>query len=220
MVAVVAVASGVAALSGGAPSGPPAVVHAAGLPSGVSELDGGLPLSGTPRAGAPVVDLYEDFQCPFCGRFEQAFGPQLQAASSRGEVRVVVHLLVFLDRRLGNNASTRAALAALCAADAGRFTQYYATVFANQPVDEGGGWTDDELAGFATAAGITGAALTGWRACATSPRYSAYLGRVERQAAAAGVVGTPTVFVDGRQVDLSRVRTPDLGALLGAGASA
>ena len=45
----------------------------------------------TPAAGAPTVDLYEDFQCPICGQFEAELGPTFQDLASQGKVKLSYH---------------------------------------------------------------------------------------------------------------------------------
>ena len=49
------------------------------------------------------------------------------------------HTMSFLDDNLHNDSSLRAASAAACAADAGRFGPYHDAVFAGQPAKEGAG---------------------------------------------------------------------------------
>jgi len=161
----------------------------------------GIVASGAPvKAGAPVVDLYEDFQCPICARFEEAFGAQLADLAAAGQVKLVVHTLSFLDTNLHNDSSTRAAVAAGCAADAGKFAAYHSAVFVGQPTTEGVGYTDAALAGFASTAGITGPALTTWRACVSSARYAGFVAAVQTAAEKAGVFGTPTLKVNGKDI--------------------
>ena len=47
----------------------------------------------------------------------------------------------FLDDNLRNDSSTRAANAAFCASDAGKFQEFHNTIFPNQPATEGDGWS-------------------------------------------------------------------------------
>jgi protein-disulfide isomerase len=159
----------------------------------------------TAKPNAPTMDLYEDFQCPLCGELEKALGPQVRALSDAGQIKLVVHMMSFLDANLGNDSSTRAANAAACAADAGKFLQYHAAVFAGQPAKEGGGYTDAQLTQFARTAGIAGAALTTWQTCTTTAQHAQYVTDVETAAGKAGVTGTPTVKLNG--TDISKTLT-------------
>ena len=160
-------------------------------------------------AGAPTVDVYEDFQCPVCGQFETQLGSTVEQLATDGKIKLVYHVLTFLDGNLGNDSSSRAAEAALCAGDAGKFLAFHNQVYANQPAKEGAGWTDAQLQGFATSAGITGASLTTWQQCTKDQKYDGYLAAVEKKSADAGVTGTPTVFIGGKLQNLANIGTPE-----------
>lgn len=179
------------------------------LPKGVSAMGAGLLTElNTAPADAPVLDIYEDFQCPYCGQFEASFGPALKALQAAGTVQVRYHVLTFLDGNLGNDSSTRAANAAMCAADDGKFAAYHEAVFANLPAEEGTGYTDDQLKAFAGEAGITGPALTAWETCVADKAHNQYVVSVQDQSDDDKVRGTPTLRVDGTELDLQTL-TPD-----------
>lgn len=182
------------------------------LPPGVSAIGKGYPASqdATPAGNAPVVDLYEDFQCPACATFEAAVGDTFVGLAREGKIRLVYHVKNFLDDNLGNDASTRAGNAAFCAADAGRFQEFHDQIFPNQPAREGDGFTDAQLKGFAETAGITGEALTTWQSCYDAGKYVDYVNSVEEQSFADGVRGTPTVRIDGTDVELGSIASPEL----------
>ena len=55
----------------------------------------------TPVAGAPTVDVYEDFQCPICATFEDALGPTFQDLAKQGKLKLNYHVLNFLDDSTG-----------------------------------------------------------------------------------------------------------------------
>lgn len=172
-------------------------------PAGVG-MGNGYPVytDVTPVEGAPTVDIYEDFQCPACGRFEQILGPTIGQMAADGEIQVRYHVMNFLDDTLRNDSSTRGAVAAFCAADDGKFVEYHDALYANQPATEGTGWTDEQLAGFASDIGVTGDALDTWTDCVEADTYSGYVNSIEESSAAAGVRGTPTVAVNGEIVQL------------------
>ena len=88
----------------------------------VGGTGGGIMVNSTPpKSNVPTLDVYADFQCPNCGKFEKAFGPTMAAMAKAGEVKYVVHMMSFLDLNLKNDSSVRATNAAGCAADAGKF---------------------------------------------------------------------------------------------------
>ena len=182
------------------------------LPAGVTALGAGYPVfqDVTAASGAPVLDVYEDFQCPACAQFESLLGPTVQDLGKAGKAKVVYHVKNFLDDNLGNDSSTRAGNAAFCTAEDGKFLEFHNQVFANQPLKEGDGFTDAQLKGFAQAAGVAGPALTTWQQCYDAEKYVDYVKSVEKQSFADGVRGTPTVRIDGKIVELSTIGTPEL----------
>lgn len=173
------------------------------LPKNVAAMGAGIVVNPGAPSTVPTMDLYEDFQCPVCGRFEQLYGPQVTQLAAQNRVKLVVHMLSFLDDKLRNNSSNRAANAAACAADAGRFFPFHAAVFAGQPTQEGAGYTDAQLAGFAQTAGITGPALQTWQSCYSAKRHNQYVASVQDQADRDHVNGTPTIRLNGKDVPLS-----------------
>lgn len=198
--AVVLVAVVVAILMG--TSGKSGGTGGSAQPAGVTGGEGGgiVANAATAKSNAPTLDIYLDFQCPVCGSFEKAFGPDLTAMAKAGEIKLVFHILSFLDTNLKNDSSSRSANAAACASDAGTFLPYHSAVFAAQPTQEGVGYTDAQLTEFAGVAGITGNALTTWQQCTTSGQHAQYVTDVQTAAEKAGVFGTPTVKLDGKDI--------------------
>lgn len=207
VVAIVAVVGGVVWSSRSSDTGSGGTA----LPKGVTAMGAGYRAFAdvTPRPGAPTVDVYEDFQCPACAQFEELTGSTITSLAQEGRIVLVYHVKNFLDDNLRNDSSTRAGNAAFCAADAGRFQEFHDRVFPGQPEQEGTGFTDADLAGFAQAAGITGDALSTWEACLDSGRYDAYVDSVERKSFEDGVRGTPTVRFDGVDQELGAIASPE-----------
>jgi protein-disulfide isomerase len=175
----------------------------AAMPAGI-DSDLGVPV-GT--ASSPVVDIYEDFQCPICKTLEDNVGPALQQLIDSGDVKVVYHIMSFLDNNLGNDSSTRTANAAGCAQDQGVFPAYHAEVFANQPAVEGDGYTDEQLLTFGETAGVED--MDRFRACVSEETFAGWVTQVERRAEDDQISGTPTVLVDGTRVDLGQASSWD-----------
>ena len=68
----------------------------AALPSSVSKADGyGIVFNGD-LTGVPVIDVWEDFQCPVCARFEQTNSDYLEKIIEEKKAKVVFHTLSFL----------------------------------------------------------------------------------------------------------------------------
>jgi protein-disulfide isomerase len=182
------------------------------LPKGAPAMGAGIVVNPGAPSTVPTLDLYEDFQCPVCGEFERIFGVQIADMVKSNQVKLVAHPLSFLDDNLRNDSSNRAANAAACAADAGKFLQYHAAVFQGQPAKEGEGYTDAQLRGFATQAGITGAALGTWQKCYDDRAHNQWVESVQTQSEKDGVNGTPTVKLDGQTLDLAGLTQASLAA--------
>jgi protein-disulfide isomerase len=168
-------------------------------------VDGVVVRAGQPAA--PVtVDVYEDYLCPFCERFETRYGDELTTALNEGRVAVNYHALNILDNRSNPPGySTLAANSALCAVPAGIWPAYHERLFAEQPAEGSAGLTAAQLSAIGTQLG----AGPGFTAC-VSANSSAEAITVATEAAVPnpalqtdGQFGTPTVTVNGRKVDIS-----------------
>ena len=104
---------------------------------------------------APVtITEFGDFQCPVCGELHQLWEPTLEQLIQQGKVKFEFVGLEFLDR--GTTESLRSAAAATCAADAGKFRDYYNTLYNQQsPTENSGFLTNERLLSFGSSAGIT-----------------------------------------------------------------
>lgn len=175
-------------------------------PTGSNAEGGGVvAYPGKAKKGAPVVDVYEDFQCPICGRLEKANGKSMAKMAADGDIKLVLHNMSFMDENLGNDSSSRAANASFCAADAGRFAPFHSAVFARQPQREGGGYSDATLKKAADAAGIKGAKRTKFNTCMSKGTYDDYVKDTQKRAGDDGVNATPSVRIDGKDVTKSQM---------------
>jgi protein-disulfide isomerase len=158
----------------------------------------------TAAAGAPTVDLYEDFQCPNCKAFEDTTGQTLAQLVAAGTVQARYHGMAFLDTSANDEYSTRALNAAavvLSTAGPDAFQTFHDLLFANQPAEGGSGLTDEQLIEYAGQTGATGSTV---QAQIHDLTYGDWVTKATDQASKDGVTGTPTVFVDGTELsDLS-----------------
>jgi protein-disulfide isomerase len=179
--------------------------------SGSSDVAANYPVAAegavvTAGTGPVVVDVYEDYLCPQCERFESRYGDEITTALNEGRITVKYHTIAILDRLTEPQGySTRAANAAICAANAGIYPGYHDKLFAEQPAEGGAGLTDDQLIAFGTDLG----AGPDFAACVTGAANAAAVGAETDRAVADpalqtdGVFGTPTVTVNGRKIDLN-----------------
>ena len=160
----------------------------------------GVPYGTATAADVPVLAIWEDFQCPACKAVEQANGTGIESLAESGKVQLIWRPTTFLDRNLGNDASTRAAAAWGCAVDAGKAKEYHNVVFANQPEQEGTGYTDEQLLAFAGEAGITGADLETFTQCVADRTYFGWAANSTQVFYDSNVAGTPYATLNGVEV--------------------
>jgi protein-disulfide isomerase len=169
------------------PAGP---VPPGPFPAGATPAGDGI-LVGT--AGA-TVDAYIDYLCPYCRQFELGAGPALRNLIIERQIQVVYHPMSFLDNASSTRYSTRAAAAAGCAADSGKFLEFSEALYVSQPPEGGPGLSDQELSDLGASVGLDSEAFG---ECLASGRYLDWPGFVTEVAEARGVSATPTVLVDG-----------------------
>lgn len=154
----------------------------------------GLKASGNtlgPDAAAVTVEVWSDFQCPFCRIFAQGLQRQLiQTTVAQGKARLVHRSYAFLGPE-----SELAAQAADCAGEQGRFWDYHDKLFVEQRGENTGVYSKDNLKKFAVAIGLA----PSFNACLDSGRYVADVKAERDEGTRKGVKGTPTVYVNGKQ---------------------
>lgn len=162
------------------------------LPSSVSKADGyGITFNPT---GSPKIDIWEDFQCPICDRFEGINGNYINQVVQAGHAKVVFHTMSFIGPE-----SILAANAGACAANSGKFVQFHAALYNNQPTTENSGKiTNPWLILIGAAAGISDSKFA---SCVNNGDYINWTKNIEADAAAKNVNATPTVFVNGKELD-------------------
>jgi protein-disulfide isomerase len=162
------------------------------LPKLASKADG-YGITFNPSAKVQV-DIFEDFQCPICQTFEGINNKYINDLVRSGKAKVVFHPMTFIGPE-----SILAANMAACAADSGKFLEAHANIYANQPSKENSGkMTNNYLFLLGTSVGITDKSFSD---CVTNGKYAEWTKLVEADSAKRGVNATPTVFVNGRQLD-------------------
>jgi protein-disulfide isomerase len=146
---------------------------------------------------APVLQLWEDFQCPACASLEQLNGAGIESLATSGQVQLIYRPTGFLDNNLGTEYSARAINAWGCAIDAGKTAEYHNILFANHPEPEGSGWTQEQFLGFGEQVGITGADYDTFSQCVTDGRYLPWAANSTAAFYDAQVPGTPTGVLNG-----------------------
>jgi protein-disulfide isomerase len=130
----------------------------------------------------------------------------LRDAVASGSVAVEYRMRCFLGEE-----SVRADNALALAAEAGRFDQLRRELFAAQPPEGSGGFTQADLIELGKRAGLTGSGyLTGLR----ERRYEPWVVQMERLYQTEDPQGTPAALLDAKKVDSRLLFDPDALATL------
>jgi protein-disulfide isomerase len=141
-------------------------------------------------ADAPVTMIeFSDFQCPYCARFVTETLPQIKQAYE-GKIR-----FVFRDYPLSQlhaNAE-KAAEAAGCANEQGKFWEYHDKLFSNQSALDVA-----SLKSYASQLGLDSGTFD---QCLDSSKYAQEIQKDIQDGDSYGVQGTPAFFVNGQLVE-------------------
>lgn len=169
---------------------------AVALPPGVTATtapDGSVTMVKS-GVGGPLVDVYEDFQCPVCKEFHRVNDATLKNLAGQGQAKVVYHpIVIFSAEPLAGN-SLRASVAARCIDDGRGWLAFQDRLFAHQPPEGTAGFSVADLLSYGRDAGIAG---TTFKNCVRDQKYTVQVRQTSRAAIGGGVNGTPTVKVNG-----------------------
>jgi protein-disulfide isomerase len=144
------------------------------------------PAKGPENAPVTIVE-FSDFQCPFCSRLI----PTLDQVTAKYGDKVRV---VFRQFPLAMHAQAqKAAEASLCANDQGKFWEMHDAMFKNQQQ-----LAVDALKAQATQLGLNAETFN---TCLDSGKYQAKVAEDLQAGTAAGVSGTPALFINGRFIN-------------------
>jgi protein-disulfide isomerase len=146
----------------------------------------GAPVRGAREAPVTIVE-FSDFQCPYCKRSKSVTKQVLQQYS--GKVK-----LAFRDFPLReiHPLAQKAAEAARCAGEQGKYWEYHDLLFAKAPELE-----VSSLKQYATALGLDS---TRFNECLQQGKYAALVEKDVQDGIQLGVSSTPSFFVNGRPV--------------------
>ena len=172
---------------------PPAPQPVTGGPTGTEEVAGLLV-----GESGQLIEVFEDYVCPFCARLELNAGADLREAALSGEYRLVVHPIAFL-----TDDSPRAANASACVYehdDLETWVAYHEGIYERQdPSESVGQYSTEVLVDLADEVGASAEAA----ACITDETFVPWVEAITQQAFARGVRGTPTLTLDGTITDVA-----------------
>lgn len=161
-------------------------------------VDGSIPVGDE---GAPVtMAIYFDYMCPACGQLEETQGEDLSQMVEQGDVRVELRPISFLDETsMGTEYSTRAANALATVADgsADDVWAFHQALYDQQPAEGTTGLSDEQIADIATEVGVPADVVDRF----DDRTFDPWVEQVTEEAFDSGVEGTPTVLVDGEELE-------------------
>lgn len=169
------------------------------VPAGASG-DGRVVISVGETDAPATLDVYEDFRCPACGRFEERYSRTIGTLVEQGKARVDYHLASFIDGNVGGTGSKYAANAAACAQDHGGFAEYHDVLYAEQPPEtEDGFGQKDRLIELAQKVPELKANKE-FDTCVDDGMYDGWVSRSQEAFNESGFSSTPTVLLDGEDI--------------------
>lgn len=142
---------------------------------------------GNPNAPVTIVE-FSDFQCPYCSKAEGT----LKDLLAKYDGKIKLSYRDFPMRGLHPRAQ-RAAEAARCAEEQGKFWEFHDALFADQSK------LDD--AGLQTTVQKLGLDEKAFQTCLSSGKFTAAISRDLQDGTKAGVAGTPGFFINGEFVN-------------------
>jgi protein-disulfide isomerase len=141
------------------------------------------PVKGDKGARVALIE-FSDYQCPFCARYAKEVMPQIvDEYVKTGKVQYV-----FQDMPLDFHKNAfKAAEAAHCAGEQGKFWEMHDVLFQNQSA-----LAPEQLAAHAKGLGLTEAAF---QQCLDSGKFAADIKQDIAVAGTSGITGTPTFFI-------------------------
>jgi len=144
----------------------------------------GYPSQGAADAPVTIVE-FSDFECPYC----LAMFSTLRTLKEEYGDKIRVVFRQFPLNSIHPRAQ-KAAEASLCAADQGKFWEMHDSMFENQG--------DLEVSDLESRAEVLGLDVTRFKSCLDDAQHAGSIKEDVAAGTAAGVTGTPAIFVNGR----------------------
>jgi protein-disulfide isomerase len=170
---------------------------------------------GNPDAKVKI-QIYEDFQCPYCKEFTESDEKQLLESQyiTSGEVYYEFMQFPIVDNYSSTKESHQAANASMCALEQGQFWPYHDLLYKNQgTVENGGAFSNKRLQAFAESLGLN---MTEFNQCFSADKYSAEIQADYQMGVSLGVTSTPTLVLNGKILGPGYVTYSQLTAAIDA----
>ncbi|NDZ70226.1 thioredoxin domain-containing protein [Streptomyces sp. SID10362] len=176
------------------------------VPSGAQGKDG-LAIPVGEESAKSKLTIWEDFRCPACKAFELAYRDTIHELTDAGKLKVEYHLATIIDGNMGGTGSRKAANAAACAQDAGKFPAYHDVLYDNQPPETDDAFADEDKL-LDLAGKVDGLDTTLFQECVKNGRHNSWVEKSNKAFQDGGFSGTPTVLLDGKNIYQDRSMTP------------
>lgn len=170
--------------------------------SATTPASGDIDVSGQPMLGqedAPVeIAVFEDFKCPACRFFDENVFPEVKRELiDTGQARIY-----FLNYPFIGPDSTTAAIAGECVYNENpeAFWDYKTYVFRSQG-DESEAWATPAVLADIARNNLSGLDADALQSCTADKTYAEQVSTEKAMGDAAGVQGTPSIFVDGQRLE-------------------
>ncbi|MET7642644.1 thioredoxin domain-containing protein [Streptomyces sp. NPDC005426] len=167
-------------------------------PSGATGKDG-LALTVGAADAPSTLTVWEDFRCPVCAQFENAFRDTIHQMEQSGQLRVEYHFATLIDGNLGGSGSLKAANAAACAQDAGKFPAYHDVLYSNQPPESDDAFGDNSKL-IELSKKVEGLDTHAFRSCVEDGVHDAWVRKSHTAFQDGGFQGTPTALLNGESI--------------------
>ncbi|MFD9120389.1 DsbA family protein [Streptomyces bottropensis] len=175
-------------------------------PSGANGEDSLAIPVGDPGAKS-TLSVWEDFRCPACKSFEDAYRSTIHELTEAGKLKVEYHLATLIDGNMGGSGSRKAANAAACAQNEGNFPAYHDVLYENQPPETNDDFADETKL-LDLAKKVDGLDTAPFRTCVEDGKHNSWVAKSNEAFQKGGFSGTPSVFLNGTNIYADQSMTP------------
>ncbi|WP_214104405.1 DsbA family protein [Acrocarpospora catenulata] len=155
---------------------------------------------------SPVLDVFEDFQCPACKSMEDSSGSTIRNLAAEGKAKVVYHPITIFPQEPTRSNSIRAGAAARCVTDGAQWVAFHDKLFQEQPPETVEGFRLNDLVSWGKSAGVTAPdfadCVTTQRKAKAQEQFSTTTMRQQK------LTGTPTVKLNGKELGNETIFVP------------
>ncbi|MEU1467740.1 thioredoxin domain-containing protein [Streptomyces sp. NPDC005761] len=146
-----------------------------------------------------TLTVWEDFRCPVCAQFENAFRDTIHQMEQSGQLKVEYHFATLIDGNMGGSGSLKAANAAACAQDAGKFPAYHDVLYSNQPPESDDAFGDNSKL-IDLSKKVEGLDTPAFRGCVEDGAHDTWVEKSNTAFENGGFQGTPTALLNGESI--------------------